>query len=268
MRDEKNYICNAKDCGESNSPSLLNRKEPMVKKTLLIVLTALAIVSFVSRSALADDCSFVSPPLLTAEPGISSTAPVSVTLEWSQVADPEGDPVEYYVQVDDSSDFSSPYEIGWLTEGAASCDGSMCSWTLSLANNKAWYWRVQARDANHTDIVSPWSFDDFAIYQPPSAPTVIPAPDTTNWSINLWWNAVTCPDGDPVRYSIQMDDDPNFGSPDLISSWSEDTYKQVTYHDLPIAGIYCWRVRARDNAHTVLVSPWSASDCFDFQHGH
>ena len=241
----------------------------MGKKTLIIVLAAFVMLSIVfSRSTIAQECSYVPPPLLIDEPNISATASVSVTLEWSQVSDPEGDPVEYYIQVDDVSDFSSPDEIGWLTEGAASCDGNTCSWALTLATNKAWYWRVKARDANYTDIVSLWSFDSFTIYQPPSAPTVIPAPDTTNESINLWWNAVTCPDGDPIRYSIQMDDDPNFGSPDFTSAWSEDTYVSVSYHDLPIAGVYCWRVRARDNAHTVLVSPWSGSDCFDFQHGH
>jgi hypothetical protein len=240
----------------------------MVKKILSIVLMSFAVVSIVSLSVDAQECSYIPPPSLIDEPNISATAPISVTLEWDQVTDPDGDPVEYYMQVDDVSDFSSPYEIGWLTEGAASCDGSTCSWTLSLATNTAWYWRVMARDANNIDIVSPWSFDYFAIYQRPPTPTRIPTPDTTEESINLWWNAVICPDGDPVRYSIQMDDDPGFGSPDYTSIWTADTYFTVTYHDLPIAGIYCWRVRARDNAHTVLVSPWSASGCFDFQHGH
>lgn len=229
---------------------------------------ALAIGGIGSLYALADDCSYIPPPLLIDEPNISSTVSLSVTLEWNQVTDPEGDPVEYYVQVDDVLDFSSPYEIGWLTEGAASCDGSTCSWTLSLATNKAWYWRVMARDANHTDIVSPWSFDFFAIYQPPTTPVLIPTPDITEWFVNLRWNSVTCPDGDPIRYSVQVDNDPSFGSPDFTSVWTEDTYVPVSYHELPTPGIYCWRVRSRDNAHTVLISPWSAGDCFNFQHGH
>jgi hypothetical protein len=251
-----------------DSPSLLIRNEPIVKKTLIIILTALAIASIISRSAVAQECSYIPPPILIDEPNISSTVSVSVTLEWNQVTDPEDDPVEYYMQVDDLLDFSSPYEIGWLTEGAAGCDGSTGRWTLSLATNKAWYWRVKARDANNTDIVSPWSFDSFAIYQPPSTPVLIPTPDTTQWFTNLRWNAVTCPDGDPVRYVVQVDNDPNFGSPDFTSAWTENTYVAVSYHELPIAGIYCWRVRSRDNAHTVLLSPWSAGDCFNFQHGY
>src|SRR4030042_988370 len=105
----------------------------MGKKTIIIVLTVFAILNIASRSALADDCSFIPPPLLIDEPNISATAPISVTLEWNQVTDPEGDPVEYYMQVDDVSDFSSPYETGWLTEGAASCNGNTCSWALSRA---------------------------------------------------------------------------------------------------------------------------------------
>ena len=422
---------------------MLKRDELMVKKRSIIVLIVFAIISIVSQSAVAINCSFIPPPSLIDEPGIGSTAPVSVTLEWNQVTGPDSDPVEYFVQVDDVSDFSSPYESGWISGTSSSIstvnlsdelvlsgfdsDGNLIglrwnvsaseeefgvintttgsftvkgtvgdlnglscpsiisgntlyvsgtnssaqsklyilntttgsltstvnlsdelvlsgfdsggnliglrwnvsasneefgvidtttgnftvkgtvgdltgffppailsgnilyvsgsndsgqnklyilnrnivSWALTLAINKTWYWRVQARDANHTDIVSQWSFDSFTIFQPPSTPEIIPTPDTTEWYTLLRWNSVTCPDGDTVQYYVQVDNDPAFGSPDFTSiGWSPYTYVSVSYHELPTPGIYCWRVRARDGGHTVLISPWSAGDCFDFQHGH
>jgi hypothetical protein len=78
----------------------------------------------------------------------------SVTLEWSAVADPDGDPVEYQVQVNYTSDFTSPtYESGWIDTS---------DWTLTVPPGGIWFWHVQARDALHTDAVSPWSsVDDF-----------------------------------------------------------------------------------------------------------
>jgi hypothetical protein len=143
------------------------------------------------------------------------------------------------------------------------------SWALTLATNKTWYWRVQARDANHTDIVSQWSFDSFTIFQPPPAPTVIHTPDSYDY-ITLLWYPVTSPDGDPVQYYVQVDNDPNFGSPNYTRPYWEPNYSAgpyagatVDYSELP-AGHWCWRVRARDAAHTVLLSPWSAVDCFNF----
>jgi hypothetical protein len=74
---------------------------------------------------------------------------VTVELEWNPVTCPDGDPVEYNVEVDNAEDFSSPSS----SSGAI----SDTSWTVSLPAGNTWYWRVQARDAVHTEAVSEWS---------------------------------------------------------------------------------------------------------------
>lgn len=79
----------------------------------------------------------------------------TVTLRWSAVADPQGDPVEYQVAVSDYADFrSARYTSSW-TSGTSQAV-TLPSWMYP----GPWYfWRVQARDAAH-DLRSPWSGSD------------------------------------------------------------------------------------------------------------
>jgi hypothetical protein len=160
-------------------------------------------------------------PTLIDEPNISATIPVDVTLEWEDVDDPDGDPVQYYVQIDDTFIFTAPnHESGWITEAEAFCDGSTCSWTVTISEAKNWYWKVKARDADHTDAESAYSsFDLFTITGPsgspenPPAPTLLNEPDDVNSvakDVTLEWVPVTSPDGDPVEYYVEVDDVPDF----------------------------------------------------------
>jgi hypothetical protein len=76
----------------------------------------------------------------------------TVTLDWSTVTDPDGDPVEYQVQMSYSADFGSPsFDSGWIADP---------SWSTMVGPGGMWYWRVRARDADHVDAVSPWSTVD------------------------------------------------------------------------------------------------------------
>jgi len=205
-------------------------------------------------------------PALTDETDIESSVPVAVTFEWEDVDDPDSDDVLYFVQIDDNSIFFNPdYESGWLTEGEAFCDGSSCSWTVTVAAGKTWYWRVRAED--DTGVQSPWSNpDNFVISyvypDEPSAPTLINEPDdvsTVPIDVTLQWIPVTCPDEDPADYYVEVDDDPDFGSPTasgwiLVTSWTAiNLDPDITWH---------WRVKARDSVHTGLESVWSGGDSF------
>jgi hypothetical protein len=94
-------------------------------------------------------------PTLVPEPDYDSLGlDAAVTLDWNPVTDPDGDPVEYHAQIDDSLDFLTPnFESPWQTG---------VSWTLTLPPGYTWYWRARARDAAHTGSVSDWSaFDSF-----------------------------------------------------------------------------------------------------------
>jgi hypothetical protein len=94
-------------------------------------------------------------PTLVPEPDYDSLGlDTLIGLDWNSVTDPEGDPVEYQVQVDDAADFSSPdYESIWQPG---------LSWSVTLPPGYTWYWQARARDATHTGSVSAWSgYDSF-----------------------------------------------------------------------------------------------------------
>jgi hypothetical protein len=217
-------------------------------------------------------------PALISEPDVDTVLPIDITLEWEDVDDPNGDPVEYFVQVDDTLLFNTPnYESGWMTEGEANCDGSTCSWMITISEAKTWYWRVKARDADHTDAESAFSFyDSFIITSTaggpeiPSAPTLLNEPDdvsTVAKDVMLEWVPVTCPDGDPVEYYVEVDDASDFNSP-TSSGWISETTNCISYTcswtatalDPDIT--WYWRVQARDEVHPDKVSEWSGVDSF------
>jgi hypothetical protein len=81
----------------------------------------------------------------------------TVTLAWGAVTDPDGDPVEYRVMVDDAAGLESPIvDSGWIAER------NFAAVLPATAPPTYYYWRVMARDAAH-DARSPWSaIDTFA----------------------------------------------------------------------------------------------------------
>jgi hypothetical protein len=214
-----------------------------------------------------------SAPTLIDEPDVVSAVALSVTLQWNSVTCPDGHSPQYYVDVDDASDFSSiNYTSNWI---AGSCVSGVCNWSVTVDPDKTWHWRVKARDSYffHTSYVSEWSTSDlFSVlpHNPPAAPTPWAEPDIVTsvpTDVTLQWWSVTSPDGDPVEYYVEVDDDLNFSSPDSNSDWiSGNCVSNVcswTVTSLP-PGYWCWRVKARDNAHNLsIVSSWSTADCFN-----
>jgi hypothetical protein len=197
-------------------------------------------------------------PELIPEPDVVSTDPVLVTLDWNSVTCPDGDPPEYYAEVDDDADFSSPYDqFGWI---------SAITWDVTLDAGTKWYWRVMAWDSVHNEIVSAWSTpDSFVIMRsnPPPSPTLTPEPDKSELvpvSVTLEWGAVTDPDGEPVQYYVEVDNNSDFSSPE----YATPTWISGTNWTTPIdtAATWYWRVKARDAVYTEAESSWSASDSF------
>jgi len=95
-----------------------------------------------------------SPPAvsLVPEPDFNSGGdPVNITLQWNAIIDPEGDPVQYYVEVAFQSNFTAPAFVSGWTSGTAYTFPTSCS---------GMYWRVRARDAI-SGAVSPWSSIDY-----------------------------------------------------------------------------------------------------------
>jgi predicted CxxxxCH...CXXCH cytochrome family protein len=209
-----------------------------------------------------DDFTLAAPaapqaPALIDKTDSACASSCSVQLQWNPVTSPDGDPVQYYLQVDDDPSFSSPNFTGtWSTATTRT--------TTALPSNQTYYWRVQARDSIHTAYVSPWSsVDEFRLIQPPPAPTLITQPDNecgSACSVQLQWNAVAAPDNDPVEYYVQVDDQSNFSSPNFVSGWlSENNWITPSFGTNTL---WYWRVQARDAVHTAGLSAWSASSSF------
>ncbi len=90
-------------------------------------------------------------PVIQPEPDINAGLPQNVTVSWFAATDPEGDPVEYSVEVARNEFFVDPsYVSGWISATqytfSTSCEGL--------------YWRVRSRDAT-SGAISPWSTIDY-----------------------------------------------------------------------------------------------------------
>jgi hypothetical protein len=179
-----------------------------------------------------------SPSLVWPAPGenINDNTP---TLDWSDITDPSM-PINYGLQVDNDSDFSSPVEniTGLMTS----------AYTTSELAEGVWYWRANTTD--NAGNTSGWSTSRSfrADVTSPSSPTLIEPTDgiaTNDNTPTFKWNAV--PDSSaPVTYYLQVDDDNNFSSPEInVSGLLENTYTPMS---ALVDENYSWRVSARDNA--------------------
>lgn len=94
-----------------------------------------------------------SVPKLVAEPDQTCSSSCPVSLQWNASTNPNaGSSTQYLVQVSTSSSFSTvKYTSGWI---------SGTSWSVSMTSRTTYYWRVQARDASTTSLVSAWSTAD------------------------------------------------------------------------------------------------------------
>jgi len=162
------------------------------------------------------------------------------TFDWSDVAGAEN----YDLLVDNDADFSLP-------EIQVTVSVSAYTPTAGLPDEN-YSWKVRARDAanNVSDYSPAWTLLIDTV--PPDIPTLqSPADGTiTNDNTPMFdWSDVA----DAVQYRLQVDNDPDFSSPEINVLVASSTYT-------PTAELadenYSWRVQARDSANNW--SPWSS----------
>jgi hypothetical protein len=145
------------------------------------------------------------------------------TLQWQAVSGA----TNYKILIDDNSNFSSPLvntNTGNVTSFTPSAD-------LPLVRI---YWKV----SSSLDYNAYSSVDDFLVYQPVTAPVLIPyTPDPTyDQTPTLQWQAVS----GAGNYLIQVDDNSNFGSP-LVSSIVSGATNFTPSSNFPFGTVY-WKI--------------------------
>jgi len=187
-------------------------------------------------------------PLLVSPTNGTITNDNTQTFKWSAVSDPSG--VTYTLQVDNDSDFTSP-EIN-------PSDLIDNAYTPSYLAEENYSWRVRAVDGagNLGDWSTVWTLliDTTA----PAAPDLLGPADgalTNDNTPTFRWTAEMDPSG--VTYTIQVDNDADFTSPEVdFSGITENTYTPFALADEN----YSWHVRAVDGAGNA--SSWSENWSF------
>jgi len=186
-----------------------------------------------------------SPPSLLTPINYSSIRDNTPLFDWND----SGGAVEYILQVDDNSDFSSP-EID-VTVAVSSY-----AVNTDLSDGQYW-WRVMA--SGSAGINGGWGSSwevTIDTISPPSPNLLTP----NNESISIdntplfdWADSVSA-----VQYNLQIDNNSDFSSPEIDATVAVSTYAVNTeFSD----GEYWWRVSAIDNAgnNSDWSSPWKVS---------
>jgi predicted phage tail protein len=150
----------------------------------------------------------------------------------------------YQLQVDDNSDYSSPF----LTVKVIDINNHFYTFAKPLASNSTYYWRIRA--VNTLGQYSMWRMSSFRVALLPPV-LVSPAPQSIATSLMplLDWKDVAGATG----YGVQASLHPNFSSP-FISLAVPNSYYQITT-SLPRNTVIYWRVRSHGNN----ISAWSSS---------
>jgi len=177
------------------------------------------------------------PPTLSAPPNASDTCSTRPTLDWGSASGA----TSYRIQADDDPSFDSP-QINQTTSDTSYTPAS------PLAPG-TYHWRVRSHSPCGDSSWSPvWSV---TILSTPGPPTPLSPSNGDTISDTTpafsWGNA----DG-ATSYHIQVDDDPDFDSPQIDQATSTTSYT-------PSSGLpedtHHWRVRASNECGT---GPWSA----------
>lgn len=212
----------------------------------------------------------------------SATGDTQPTLTFTEADADVGDTIRYQIQIDDTSDFSSPVVdytsalaapgASTFTVGQAAGSGTYTtgaeSQTLSTAS---YYWRVRSSD-NHFATSSYATANSGAVAfienTTPSAPTslgptaLVNGSVTTDTTPTLTFTEADADAGDTTRYQIQIDASPSFSFPviDYLSALDVPGTTSFTVgqaagsgaytngfsgQTLPVGSFY-WRVRSGD----------------------
>ena len=189
----------------------------------------------------------------------SELATVLPGLDWQDSYDSNtvsGDAVSYILEIDDDSNFAS---INVRKTGL-----SLSSYTLTggeaLTDNVTYYWRVFAKD-NYPDSTRSASvrhfFTDAGGNQAPTLSTPLGPVNNTELSGagSITWTRNDVDPGDTLLYTIQIDNNISFASPEIsqasITGVSKALNTFTNYANLQDNSIYYWIIQAKDPSNAV-----------------
>lgn len=160
----------------------------------------------------------------------SSNIPLGINFEWSAYSGA----ASYILQFSESPDFSSPKQ--YTTAGTKQ--------TVALKPKTTYYWHIKSKNSSGQEI-GDWSYTwSFNTKDTMDIPVLVsPSNNLQNATVNisLSWQAMPA-----VSFDVQLDDDPNFGSPIERSSTGNST----TFTNLKGYTTFYWRVRAKSSFAT------------------
>src|SRR3990170_2820715 len=178
----------------------------------------------------------------------STSADSSITFVWRSTTDPDpGDSILYDLWYADNPSFTSPIVILNLKD---------TSRTVTLRDDKSYYWKVLAKDINTSGR---WSTDVFRVntYVPqvPRAFSLRKPTDgdtLSSLSADLFWQKTTDPDpGDVIKYDLYYDTSQTFTTPVIVPNLNDTAYSTP---QLEPGAFYWWKVKAKD---TNTAGTWS-----------
>jgi hypothetical protein len=184
-----------------------------------------------------------STPSLTAPADELLCVDNTVQFQWSTATDPDGDNVSYQIQIATDNSFSNIVETRTVSVNSAS---------ITLEDDKAYYWRVRASDSknansNYTSIRKFYTYGVGVTNHLPFAPTLV-APLS---------NAIVTPNGDNVTLQWTASDVDTADSLSFDVFWGTDNpptenTASVSTSELEItvaaSTSYFWKVIVKDNA--------------------
>ncbi|HEX9917475.1 MAG TPA: dockerin type I repeat-containing protein [candidate division Zixibacteria bacterium] len=173
----------------------------------------------------------------------STSSDSTVNFIWQSTTDPDpGDSILYDLYYDQNSGFPAPTIISNLKDTTR---------TVTLRDDKSYYWKVLAKDINTSGR---WSTGTFkVIIYVPQAPKpfslLLPTNEDTISSLQstLVWHKATDPDpGDVIKYDLYYDITETFSAPVIVANLNvnDTTY---TTPSLEPGIFYWWKVKAKDN---------------------
>lgn len=154
---------------------------------------------------------------------------------------------EYRIRIDDNADFSSPI-VDFTTTLATFVPGA------PLAPNTQHYWTVTAINPIGSVVSTPSSRTfttmgaaptGFNLISPPDGPNISTFTPTLVWSMS----------GGASSYTVQVDEDPGFGSPEIDQTGIPGTSYMLPFGPLTNQTRYYWRVYGVNGAGSTLSTP-------------
>ncbi|MDO6761268.1 fibronectin type III domain-containing protein [Tamlana sp. 2_MG-2023] len=227
----------------------------MKKISLLIIIGALIVACSGGDDTVApkeNQAPIVVDPLIYPTNNLLCTTNI-IDFEWSASTDPDGDTINYLLEVSQDNQFASIDQFFTVNTTSKS---------VTLEKNTVYYWRVQAKDSQglaseYSNTFQFYTEGEGEINHLPFTPQIV-APELNSMlseaSINLQWDC-TDVDNDPLVYDVYFD---NVYPPvNKVGNNQKDKSLNV---NLSAATNYYWQVIAKDSKGGESISQiWSFS---------